>query len=121
MLAEALATWIAGTFQNTFSAVIIIVMGKWLMSWSPEVSFKGTQGPEQGYATVHWIVSPALRKVPDRAHSQNAATDHKAAKWAGHPLYAENLWDAIFFRLAKLVGMLNVINFYTKHVLLFFF
>lgn len=86
----------------------------------PETNFKGTQGPEQGHAAVHCIPSPALRKLPDRAHSQNPATDHKAAKWAGHPLYAENLWDAIFC-LAKLVGMLNVINFYTKHVLLFFF
>lgn len=91
------------------------------MPWRPEISFKGIQGPEQGHAAGRCTASPALGKLPDRAHLQNPATDHKAAKWAGHPLYAENLWEAIFFCLAKLVGMLNVINFYTKHVLLFFF
>lgn len=48
------------------------------------MNFKGMQGPEQGRAAIHCIASPAWRKLPDRAHSQNPATDHKAAKWAGH-------------------------------------
>lgn len=81
----------------------------------PKTDFKGTQGPEKWQIAVHCIVS-ALR---NNSHT-DSATDHKAPKYAGHPLYAQNLWDNIYFRLAKLVAMLNIINFYTKHVLLFF-
>lgn len=90
-----------------------------MIRWRPETDIKGAQGPEQGQAAVHCIPSAALRKLPVSSLTK-PSTDHKAPKWAGHPLYAENLWDAIFC-LAKLAGMLNIINFYTKHVLLFFF
>lgn len=65
LLAEALSIWTAATFQNDiFSAVIIIVIRKWLIRWRPETNFKGTRGPEQGHAAVQCILSPALRKLP---------------------------------------------------------
>lgn len=64
LLAEALSIWTAATFQNDiFSAVIIIVIRKWLIRWRPETNFKGTRGPEQGHAAVQGILSPALRKT----------------------------------------------------------
>lgn len=72
------------------------------MPWRLQINFKRIQGPEQGCAAGHCIASPALGKPPERAHLQNPATDHKAAKWAGHPLYAENLWEAIFFLPGKI-------------------
>lgn len=65
LLAEPLSIWTAATLQNDiFSAVIIIVIRKWLIRWRPETNFKGTWGPEQGHAAVHCIPSSALRKLP---------------------------------------------------------
>lgn len=61
------------TFQNDiFSALIIIVIEKWLMRWRPETNFKGTQGPEQSHAAFPSILSSASRKLPDWAHLQKS-------------------------------------------------